>query len=102
MLVRDLVMTGIVKNDTSIQLLSSLPFSIRQPSEQLLTDLEVVAHKLQTYLRIMAEQCSVYVVLCAGVAVISRDHAGTPGSSAEFCHPGAEGVQCQMCSRDPR
>lgn len=46
MLVRDLVMTGTVNNDTSIQLLSSLPFSVRQPSEQLLTDLEVVACKL--------------------------------------------------------
>jgi hypothetical protein len=53
MLVRDLVMTGTVKNDTSIQLLSSIPFSVRQPSEQLLTDLEVVAHKLQTYLTII-------------------------------------------------
>ncbi|PNF30690.1 hypothetical protein B7P43_G06086 [Cryptotermes secundus] len=42
MLVRDLVMTGTVKNDTSIQLLSSIPFSVRQPSEELLTDLEVL------------------------------------------------------------
>lgn len=48
MLVRDLVMTGTVENDTSIQLLTSIPFSVRQPSEELLTDLEVVAHKLRT------------------------------------------------------
>jgi hypothetical protein len=54
MLVRDLVVTGTVKNDTSFQLLSSLPFSVRQPSEQLLADLEVVAHKLQTYPKIIA------------------------------------------------
>lgn len=46
MLVRDLVMTGTVDNGTATRLLHFLPFSVRQPSEQLLTDLEVVASKL--------------------------------------------------------
>jgi hypothetical protein len=41
-------MRGAVKNDTAIRLLSSLPFNVHQPSEQLLTDLEVVADKLHT------------------------------------------------------
>jgi hypothetical protein len=50
-------MMGTVKNDTSIHLLSSIPFSVRQPSEQLLTDLEVVAYKLQSYLTIIAVHC---------------------------------------------
>lgn len=57
MLVRDLVMTRTINNDTSIQLLSSIPFSVRHPSEQLLTDLEVVAHKLRTYLTIISFHC---------------------------------------------
>ena len=48
LLVRDLVMRGTVRNDTAIRLLSSLPFNIQQPSEHLLTDLEVVADKLCT------------------------------------------------------
>jgi len=48
LLVRDLVIRGTVRNDTAIHLLSSLPFNVHQPSEQLLTDLEVVADKLFT------------------------------------------------------
>lgn len=46
LLVRDLVVRRTFKNDTAIQLLSSLPFSVRKPSEQLLTDLEVVGNKM--------------------------------------------------------
>lgn len=45
LLVRDLVVRGTFKNDAAMQLLSSLPFSAHKPSEQLLTDLEVVGTK---------------------------------------------------------
>lgn len=46
--VRDFVMGGTFKNDTAIRLLSSLPFNVHQPTEQLLTELEVVSYKLYT------------------------------------------------------
>ncbi|KDR09150.1 uncharacterized protein LOC110838941 isoform X2 [Zootermopsis nevadensis] len=42
LLVRDLMVRRTFQNDTAVQLLSSLPFSVREPSEQLLTDLEVL------------------------------------------------------------
>jgi hypothetical protein len=48
LLVRDLVVNGILKNDTAVQLLSSFPFSIRKQSEQLLTDLEVIGNNSDT------------------------------------------------------
>lgn len=48
LLVRDLVMRGAVKNDTAIRLLSSLPFNVHQPSEELLMDLEVVADEVHS------------------------------------------------------
>ncbi|XP_069680724.1 vitellogenin isoform X2 [Periplaneta americana] len=42
LLVRDLVMGGALKNDTADQLLSAFPFTVHHPSEQLLSDLEVL------------------------------------------------------------
>ncbi|PSN55285.1 hypothetical protein C0J52_01781 [Blattella germanica] len=42
LLIRDLVMDGTLKNDTAIKLLMALPFTVRDPSEQLLKDFEVI------------------------------------------------------------
>jgi hypothetical protein len=42
------------------------------------------------------------MLLCAGAAVAARGHAGAPGSGAELCHTGSQGVQHQVYTRDPR
>ena len=104
LLVRDLVIGGTVRNDTAIRLLSSLPFNVYQPSEQLLTDLEVVADKLCT------ANCKLMTAihswtccgLCAGAAADSRGHTGASGGIAEFCHTGAQSVQLWVLGRDCR
>lgn len=93
LLVRDLMVRRTFQNDTAVQLLSSLPFSVREPSEQLLTDLEVVGNKVQTcYNDNLSSQVNHMVHVCAGAAVAARGHAGAPGSSSELCHAGEQGV----------
>ncbi|KAJ9599526.1 hypothetical protein L9F63_009998, partial [Diploptera punctata] len=42
LLIRDLIMSGTLKNDTAVDLLTTLPFSLHHPSEKLLTDFEVI------------------------------------------------------------
>jgi len=41
------------------------------------------------------------VLSCAGAALAPRGYSGAPGSSPEFCHTGAEGVQLEVCTGDP-
>lgn len=41
------------------------------------------------------------VLAFAGVAVIASGHIAAPGRGVKFCHTGSQGLQCQVCTRDP-